>query len=56
MSEQVTNWFDKRYKPRYTGLYQVMLAHWPWPTLLMWNNKTGWANNDFVKWRGRTNV
>lgn len=52
MSEQVTDWFDKRYKPRYNGLYQVMLRAWPWPTFLMWNNDTGWENNDFVKWRG----
>ena len=49
---KVTEWFDRRYKPRYNGAYEVMLTHWPWPVLLKWNNETGWANNDFIKWRG----
>lgn len=49
---QPTGWFDKRYKPRYNGLYQVTLSHWPWPVLVEWKNKSGWEHTDFIKWRG----
>ena len=52
MIESVTDWFDKRYKPRYNGLYQVMLKHWPWPVFLLWANETGWEDTNFIKWRG----
>ena len=52
MKIETTEWFDKRYKPRYNGLYQVMLTAWPWPVYLMWDNTTGWENKEFVKWRG----
>ena len=55
MNNQVTDWFDKRYKPRYNGLYQVTLTAWPWPVFLSWDNATGWENNEFVKWRGIKN-
>ena len=55
MSDQVTDWFDKRYKPRYNGLYQVTTKHWPWPLFLEYNLETGWSDNNFVKWRGIKN-
>lgn len=51
----VTDWFSKRYKPRYNGLYEVESTHWPWSFFCEWTKGIGWANNvDVVQWRGLT--
>jgi hypothetical protein len=52
---QKTDWFDRRYKPRHNGLYEVETLYWPWPFLCAWSKKHKWDSTVKIKrWRGLT--
>lgn len=47
-----TDWFDKKIKPTYNGLYEVKTKEWPFPMKVEWNGKK-WVTGEKVKeWRG----
>jgi len=50
-----TEWFSPTIDPTYEGNYEVELDSWPWPTLVNWTKKSGWAVGDpaiIKRWRG----
>lgn len=60
---EMTDWFDVKVKPTYTGLYDIQYDKpnaWPFPSRLTWTGKK-WVNDqgevrkDVGQWRGLAN-
>jgi hypothetical protein len=47
-----TDWFTKKDKPVYNGLYQVKTKEWPWPMKANWNGKSWDTPEKVTEWRG----
>jgi formylmethanofuran dehydrogenase subunit E len=47
-----TEWFTKKDKPAYVGLYQVKTKEWPWPIKAEWNGKKWNIAETVTEWRG----
>ena len=49
-----TNWYPVTINPIRSGLYEVNMKCWPWPTLVKWYKNKGWKNNavNIIQWRG----
>jgi len=47
-----TDWFDKKIKPSYNGLYQVKTKEWPFPMKVEWDGKKWISNEKITEWRG----
>jgi hypothetical protein len=47
-----TEWFTKKNKPSYVGLYQVKTKEWPWPVKAEWNGKNWNIPETVTEWRG----
>jgi hypothetical protein len=47
-----TEWFNKKDKPSYIGLYEVKTKEWPWPMKVDWDGKKWITNEKVTEWRG----
>jgi hypothetical protein len=47
-----TEWFTKKDKPVYNGLYQVKTKEWPWPMKVEWTGKNWVTTETVTEWRG----